>query len=37
MPSQSYVTDRDVKLGSWCDQQRQKKKNGKLSKNKWNY
>lgn len=22
MPSQSYVTERDVNLGSWCEKQR---------------
>ena len=31
MPSQSYVTERDVKLGSWCVNQKTNKKNGKLS------
>jgi superfamily II DNA or RNA helicase len=34
MPSQSYITDCGVKLGSWCVRQRQDKKKGKLSQDK---
>jgi len=30
-PTQSYNTECDIHLGCWCDQQRQKKKKGKLS------